>query len=76
VAQARPAQHLSEAAEHDTVFNGTDLSGLEEHPYAPKPAYGVGHSLAKVFGGGNAKPHTANWSVRNGTIHGEAAPAL
>jgi Domain of Unknown Function (DUF1080)/FHA domain len=56
------------------IFNGTDLSGWKSVPFAPKTGNGVGHSLAKMFGGGNAKPHTANWSVRSGVIHGETGP--
>jgi hypothetical protein len=58
----------------NSVFNGTDLSGWKSVPFAPKAGSGVGHSLARMFGGGNAKPHTANWSVRNGAIHGEKGP--
>lgn len=58
-----------------SVFNNTDLSGWKSIPFAPKPAEGVGHSLAKMFsfGSGN-KPHTASWSVRSGKIHGENGP--
>jgi Domain of Unknown Function (DUF1080)/FHA domain len=58
----------------NSIFNGTDLSGWKSVPFAPKPGNGVGHSLAKIFGGGSAKPHTANWSVRGGAIHGESGP--
>jgi hypothetical protein len=58
----------------NSVFNGTDLSGWKSVPFAPKAGNGVGHSLARMFGGGNAKPHTANWSVHNGAIHGEKGP--
>ena len=56
------------------LFNGTDLSGWKSIPFAPRPGSGVGHSIVKIFGGGNAKPHTANWSVRGGAIHGESGP--
>jgi hypothetical protein len=58
----------------NSIFNGTDLSGWKSVPFAPKEGNGVGHSLAKMFGGGNAKPHTAAWSVRNGVIYGEKGP--
>jgi hypothetical protein len=58
----------------NSIFNGTDLSGWKSVPFAPKAGNGVGHSLAKMFGGGSAKPHTANWTVRNGAIYGENGP--
>lgn len=58
----------------NSPFDGTDLSGWKNVPYAPKPGEGIGHSLAKMFGGGAAKPHSAAWSVRNGAIHGEKGP--
>lgn len=54
------------------VFNGTDLAGWKNIPYVS-----ANHSLEKVltFGaGGSAKPHSANWSVRGGAIHGESGP--
>jgi len=58
-----------------SLFNGTDLSGWKSVPFAPKPGDGVGHSLAKMFSfGAGSKPHTANWSVRGGKIHGESGP--
>ncbi|NYF78679.1 family 16 glycoside hydrolase [Granulicella arctica] len=57
-----------------SIFNGTDLSGWKSVPYSPKTGNGVGHEFAKMFGGGNGKPHTANWSVRGGAIHGESGP--
>lgn len=58
----------------NALFNGTDLSGWKSIAYTPKAGNGVGHSLAKMFGGGNVKPHSANWSVRAGAIHGENGP--
>jgi hypothetical protein len=57
-----------------SIFNGTDLSGWKSVPFSPKAGNGMEHSLAKMFGGGNAKSHTANWSVRGGAIHGESGP--
>jgi hypothetical protein len=57
------------------IFNSADLSGWKSVPFAPKQGEGVGHSLAKMFSfGSGSKPHTANWSVRGGKIHGESGP--
>jgi hypothetical protein len=58
----------------NSIFNGTDLSGWKSVPFTPKSGNGVGHSIEKMFGGGNHKPHAANWSVRGGAIHGESGP--
>lgn len=58
----------------DAVFDGADLSGWKSVPFVPKRGSGFGHTLAKMFGGGDAKPHSANWSVHNGAIQGEGGP--
>jgi hypothetical protein len=58
----------------NSAFDGADLSGWKSVPFVPKPGAGVGHALARIFGAANAKPHTANWSVRGGAIHGESGP--
>ena len=58
----------------NSLFNGTDLSGWKSVPFSPKPGEGMGHMIAKVFGAGNAKPHSAKWSVHDGSIHGESGP--
>jgi hypothetical protein len=60
-----------------TSFNGTDLSGWKSIAHQPARSSGVGRTVEKTltFGlGGNTKPHSANWTVRNGAIHGENGP--
>ncbi len=59
------------------IFNGTDLGGWKNVPYAPTPSNGLGHSFEKAFTlglGGGGKPHSATWTVRNGKVHGEKGP--
>jgi hypothetical protein len=58
----------------NSPFDGADLSGWKNVPYVPKEGAGVGHQLGKMFGAGKSKPHSANWSVRGGAIHGENGP--
>ncbi len=61
-----------------TLFNGTDLGGWKSVARAPESKGGLGHSATKVLtfgiGGGSDKPHEAKWTVRGGSIHGEAGP--
>ena len=58
------------------IFNGTDLSGWKAvNPPAPKPGGGGVMKKFKLFGGGGEKkPHEANWSLANGAIHGANGP--
>lgn len=60
------------------LFNGIDLSGWKSVARGPDGKGGVGHTMEKTLtfglGGGSTKPHEAKWSVRGGTIHGEAGP--
>lgn len=52
------------------IFDGSDLSGWKNIPYQPANKKGLLHDL---FGGDN-KPHSANWSVKAGAVHGEKGP--
>jgi hypothetical protein len=52
------------------VFDGTDLSGWKNIPYQHKASKGLFH----VFGSGDSKPHSADWSVKDGAVHGEKGP--
>jgi|SRR5579885_267168 hypothetical protein len=51
------------------IFDGSDLSGWKNVPYQHQPSKGLFH----VFSGSN-KPHSADWSVKSGAIHGEKGP--
>ena len=56
-------------------FNGADLSGWKSIAHNPVPGNGFGHTMAKTFSFGmSGKPHSANWTVRGKTIHGESGP--
>ncbi len=61
-----------------SLFNGSDLSGWKSVARGPESKAGITHSATKVFtlgiGGGSDKPHEAKWTVRGGSIHGEAGP--
>jgi len=74
--KARPAQHLSEAAEHEHSLQWTDLSGWKSIPYAPKASNGVGHSLAKVFGGATPSRTLPTGQYAMAPSTAKAAPAL
>jgi predicted component of type VI protein secretion system len=52
------------------VFDGSDLAGWKNIPYQPVGKKGLLH----VFGGGESKPHSADWSVKEGSVHGEKGP--
>lgn len=52
------------------IFDGNDLSGWKNIPYQPAAKKGLIHD---IFGGDN-KPHSANWSVKAGAVHGEKGP--
>ena len=58
----------------NSPFDGIDLSGWKNVPYVHKEGAGVGHELGRMFGAGKAKPHSANWTVLGGAIHGENGP--
>jgi len=51
------------------IFDGTDLAGWKNVPYEPSAKKGLFH----VFGG-DTKPHSAEWSVKAGAVHGEKGP--
>lgn len=52
------------------VYDGADLSGWKNVPYQHQG----GKGFLGVFGGGPGKPHTAEWSVKDGAVHGEKGP--
>jgi hypothetical protein len=52
------------------IFDGNDLSGWKNIPYQPVAKKGLLHD---IFGGDN-KPHSANWTVKAGAVHGEKGP--
>lgn len=51
------------------IFDGADLSGWKNIPYQHQAGKGLFH----VFSG-SSKPHSAEWSVKAGAIHGEKGP--